>query len=154
LAVILIEKQLVISQIYYIFYRSGLSKRKGSSLVIVRSNGGKNYSIDTPLTQANTIMCLHQGNRVKRKDSNEISTLTVNDQLLSDNRSKATALNNYISNQSLLTKIYHVFYLYMDSFGSPLSNVTFSLSGIQHLLSILDTNKASGLDRILYLRTF
>ena len=68
--------------------------------MIVRSNGGKNYSIDTTLThadQANTIMCLHQGNRVKRKDSNEISTLTVNNQLLSDYRSKATALNNYNS---------------------------------------------------------
>ena len=41
--------------------------------------------------------------RAKCKDNNEISTLTVNRQCISDTKSKATVLNNYF-NQSLPKK--------------------------------------------------
>ena len=91
--------------------------------------------------------------RAKRKDHHNISILVVDGETISDTVNKANALNNYF--QSVFTKetltnipsmnecdncesfaYYAKYYI--------LSNIT----GIQHQLSLLDTNKASGPNNI------
>jgi len=87
--------------------------------------------------------------RAKRKDNNEIPTLKVNGQCISDSKSKATVLNNYF--KSVFTNEDLSRIPSMEGSGSPLPsipNVTFTVPGIQHQLSILDANKASGPDYI------
>ena len=87
--------------------------------------------------------------RVKCKDNNEIPTLKVNGQCISDSKSKATVLNNYFKSVFTNEDLSHI--PSMDGSGSPLPsipNVTFTVPGIQHQLSTLDANKASGPDHI------
>jgi len=87
--------------------------------------------------------------RAKRKDNNEIPTLKVNGQCISDSKSKATVLNNYFKSVFTNEDLSHI--PSMDGSGSPLPsipNVTFTVPGIQYHLSTLDANKASGPDYI------
>ena len=87
--------------------------------------------------------------RAKHKDNNEISTLKVNGQCISDTKGKANALNNYFKSVFTNKDLSHI--PPMDSSRDPISsipNVTITVSGIQHLLSTLNTNKACGPNHI------
>ena len=79
-----------------------------------------------------------------------ISTLVVNGQHISDTREKADVLNNYF--ESVFTKENLSNIPIMDptnSFMTPgMSDISFSIDGIQHQLSKLDANKAKGPDNI------
>jgi len=86
--------------------------------------------------------------RAKRKDHQNISTLIVDGETISDPESKANALNNYFSPR----KIYQILIPSMNECNNPedslppMPSITFSVDGIQHQLSLLDTNKTSGPD--------
>ena len=90
--------------------------------------------------------------RAKRKDYHNISTLIVDGESISDTKSKANALNNYF--ESVFTKENLSNIPSMNGCNNPVNalptmpSITFSVAGIQHQLSLLDTNKASGPDNI------
>ena len=71
---------------------------------------------------------------------------------ISDTANKANALNNYF--QLVFTKESLTNIPSMNECDNPVNllptmpSITFSVAGIQHQLSLLDTNKASGPDNI------
>jgi len=87
--------------------------------------------------------------RAKRQDKQDIPTLLVDGQLISNSKEKANALNNHFKsvftkeNLSILPTI-------SDTTNSipDMTTLTISQSGIQHLLSTLDEQKACGPDLI------
>jgi len=81
--------------------------------------------------------------RAKHKDFHNISTLIVDGKVIPNSKSKADALNNYL--ESGLSDI-----PLMSGNDNPantlptIPTITFSVAEIQHQLSLLDANKASG----------
>jgi len=73
----------------------------------------------------------------------------MNGQPISDSKEKAGVLNKHF--ESVITKENMSKIPIMNPNNHPLSempDITFSIAGIQHQLSLLDSNKASGPDNI------
>ena len=87
--------------------------------------------------------------RAKRKDNHNISTLVTNGLPISDSKEKANVLNKHFESVFTKQNLSNVPVLNQSNNLLPgMPNITFSVTGIQHQLSILDTNKASGPDNI------
>ena len=90
--------------------------------------------------------------RAKRKENRNISTLVVDGQPISDSKEKANVLNKYF--ESVFTKENLSNIPLMNQGNDSINhlpdipNITLSTNGIQHQLSVLDTNKASEPDNI------
>ena len=68
--------------------------------------------------------------RAKCKDNNEISTLTVNGQYVSDTKSKATILNNYFKSVFTKENVSHIPSMDKSEDSIPtISNIIFTVSG-------------------------
>ena len=87
--------------------------------------------------------------RAKRKDNHNISTLVTNGLPISDSKEKANVLNKHFESVFTKENLSNVPVMNQSNNLLPgMPDTTFSVTGIQHQLSILDTNKASGPDNI------
>ena len=86
--------------------------------------------------------------RAKKQDKHDIPTLLIGDQTIHHAKDKANALNNHF--KSVFTKENLLTMPTMDSNTEVpnMTDISISQSGIHKLLITLDTNKASGPDRI------